>query len=188
MTDRMSMLDQHCRPPAIRPDDGRAWYVLQTKPREESRVIAHLGVRSSWVDVFLPLIEVVRRHARRRVIGLEPLFPGYLFLRMELTAATWNAVRWAPGARRLLTAGEEPAAVPQELIDRIAARLEPLGFIRVGLPYRAGSRVRVRSGPFAGLEGIFERPTSRRDRVRVLLDILGRPTPLELDALDLEAI
>lgn len=183
-----SSLDRHRLPPAHRSDDGRAWYVLQTKPREEARVIAHLGLRSSWVDVFLPMLETVRRHARRRIIGLEPLFPGYLFLRMELSPATWHAVRWTPGARHLLTDGEQPARVPEGLIDAIAARLKPLGFIRVGLRHRPGDRVRVTSGAFAGLEGIFERPTSRRDRVRVLLKILGRATPLELDVLDLEAI
>lgn len=184
--------DQHHLPPAVRPDDGRAWYVLQTKPHQEGRVITHLGLRSawrsSWVDVFLPRIEVVRRHARRRVVALEPLFPSYLFLRMALNDATYDAVRWTPGARRLLDDGEHPVEVPQALIDAIAARLRPLGFIRVGLRYRMGDRVRVKTGPFAGLEGIFERPTSRRDRVRVLLEILGRPTPLELDVLDLEAI
>ncbi|MDR7550832.1 MAG: transcription termination/antitermination NusG family protein [Armatimonadota bacterium] len=188
MSERLSRWEQHSRPPAHQPDDGRAWYVLHTKPREEPRVIAHLERRAPLVDVFLPLIEVVRRHARRTTTGLEPLFPGYLFLRTALTPATWSAVHWAPGARGILTSGERPAEVPQELIDAIAARIEPLGFIRVGLPYGPGTRVRIRTGPFAGLEGIFERPTSRRYRVRVLLEVLGRVTPLEVDVFDLEAV
>ena len=84
--------------------------------------------------------------------------------------------------------GQQPIAVPDGLVDAIRERVEPLGFVRVGLNLPAGSRVRVKSGPFAGLEGIFERPTSRRDRVRVLLEILGSPRPLEIEIFDLERV
>jgi len=165
-----------------------SWFVVQTKPHHEERVIVHLRLRSPAIESFLPKIEIVRRHAGRRTTHLEPLFPSYLFVWMPLTMATWNEVRWTPGSRRLLGDGERPIAVPDDLVDAIRERVEPLGFIRVGLNLPVGARVRVKSGPFAGLEGIFERPTSRKDRVRVLLEMLGALTPLEIDPLDLERV
>ncbi|MDQ7818926.1 MAG: transcription termination/antitermination NusG family protein [Armatimonadota bacterium] len=164
------------------------WYVLQTKPRQEDRVSAFLHLRAPSVEVFLPRIEVVRRHAGRRYTVVEPLFPSYLFLWTPLTPATWDAVRWTPGALRILGDGERPVEVPEEMVQVIQDRVRPLGFVRVGLDLRPGERVRIRTGPFAGLEAIFERPTSRRDRVRVLLQLLGTLTPLEIDPLDLERL
>lgn len=162
--------------------------MLQTKPHQESRTIAHLRLRAGDVESFFPRIEVVRKRSGRRARFLEPLFPSYLFLRMQMTAAAWSTVRWTPGARRILGDGEWPIEVRDELIEAIWNRMEPLGFIRVGLNFQSGARVRIRTGPFAGLEGIFERPTSREKRVRVLLDILGTVRPLEIDALDLERV
>lgn len=161
---------------------------MQTRPREETRVIHHLALRLADVETFLPKIEVVRRHARRRIVFLEPLFPSYLFTRFRIDPRTWQAVRWAPGVRRMLGEDGQPAEVSPDLITTIQQRIEPLGFVRIGMQIKAGDRVRVKGGSFAGLEGIFERPTTRRDRVRVLLEILGRVTPLELDVFELERV
>ena len=184
----LSIPEQHRQVSLSIWNETPSWYVIHTKPHVEERVTAYLSLKSQAIESFLPKIEVVRRHARRRIARLEPLFPNYLFVWMPLTAATWTAVRWAPGSRRLLGDGERPIAVPDGLVDAIRERLEPLGFVRVGLNLDAGARVRVKSGPFAGLEGIFERPTSRQDRVRVLLEILGSTRPLEIDVFDLERV
>lgn len=162
------------------------WYVLQTRPREEGRVLHHFGLRRVEAETFLPKIEVRCRHARRVRTKLEPLFPSYLFLRFRMTPLIWNAIHWTPGVRQILCDGERPVPVDDELIGTLRARVAPLGFVRVGPGFQRGDRVRLRSGPFVGLEGIFERPTTRQDRVRVLLDLLGASRPLELDVFDLE--
>jgi len=185
---RMSTGLQHLGTPRWLWNDTAQWYVIQTKPRQEERLVAHLARRARAAEPFLPKIEVIRRHARRRVVTLEPLFPSYLFLRMTLGPAMWNAVRWAPGTRRILGDGDQPLAVPADLVQMIRDRVEPLGFVRVGLNVPAGVRVRIRTGPFAGLEGIFERPTSRQDRVRVLLEVLGSVRSLEIEIFDLERV
>jgi len=169
-------------------DSRRKWYVAQTKPRCETRVMGHLLRRAADVETFLPRIELVRRRAGGRVAVLEPLFPGYVFMRMRLDPMSWNAVRWTPGVRRVLGNAGWPVEVSEELIDTIAQRMAGLGFVRIGLNLTVGMRVRVMTGPFAGLEGVFERPTSRAGRVRVLLDLLGAPRRLEIDPLDLERV
>ena len=169
-------------------NDTAQWYVIQTKPHQEQRLMAHLTLKSPMITPFLPKIEVIRKRTGRRVVHLEPLFPNYLFVLMPLTVATWYGVHWAPGARRLLGDGVLPIAVPGGLVQAIRDRIEPLGFVRVGLDLAPGARVRIRTGPFAGLEGVFQRPSSRQDRVRVLLEMLGAITPLEIDPLDLERV
>lgn len=165
------------------------WYVMQTKPRDERRVIQHLALRVADVETFLPRIEITRRRAGRRVVSLQPLFPSYVFARFWMNPSTWNAVRWTPGVRRILSeGGGVPAEVPMGLITAIRERMQTLGFIRIGMNLSPGDRVRVASGPLIGLNGIFERATSRRDRVRVLLEILGTVRPLEVEVFDLERL
>jgi transcriptional antiterminator RfaH len=161
---------------------------VHTKPRQEARLISQLTVRAPEIKPFLPKIEVIRRHAGYRIALLEPLFPNYVFLRMSLTPHTWNAVRWTPGATRLVGDGERALPVPDEVIAAIRSRVEPLGFVRVGLDLTPGMRVRIRTGPFAGLEAVFQRRTSRRDRVRILLEVLGSVRPMEIDPLDFERV
>lgn len=181
-------MDEHGSPPpspAWFIDSAAQWYVLQTRPREEARVIRYFGLRRVDVETFLPKIEVRTRHARQVRTSLEPLFPNYLFTRFPMNPPTWTAIHRTPGVRQILRDGERPVPLPDGVIAAIRDRVAPLGFVRIGLGWRRGDRVRVRSGPFAGLEGIFERPTTRRDRVRVLLDLLGTRTALELDVFDL---
>ena len=169
-------------------NDARQWYVVQTKPHQERRVIAHLALRAPTVEPFLPKIEIMRKRSGRRIASLEPLFPSYVFLEMSLTPEMWQGVRWAPGTRRILGDGVQPIAVPVDLVQTIRDRVEALGFVRPQMAIAPGDRVRVKTGPFAGLEGIFERPTTRRDRVRVLLEMLGSVAPLEIDVFELETV
>lgn len=168
--------------------DIRQWFVLQTKPRQESRVIRHLDRRAPDVSTFFPKIEVLSKRNGSRVARLEPLFPNYLFLHMVPAPPIWNVVQWTWGAHKLLGDRDGPVPVPDEFMDTVRARVAELGFARVDQSFRPGSEVRVRAGSFAGFEGIFERPTSRKDRVRILLSVLGAVRPLTIDPLDLEAI
>jgi transcriptional antiterminator RfaH len=162
------------------------WYVVHTKPHQEWHVLDRLQFRAPGVEAFCPRVEVVHRRAGRRVIALEPLFPSYLFVRMDHDGPVWARIIWTPGVRGVLGTGERPLPVPRDVVASIQERAAPLGFIRVDLPFAPGMPVRVLDGPFAGLQGLFERPTSREGRVRVLLQILDRCTPVELDVLALE--
>jgi transcriptional antiterminator RfaH len=164
------------------------WYAVQVKRFEEQRVIRHLAVKP--IPTFLPLVEAVHRRNRGRGTRLEPLFPGYLFVQMQpldVDPSYWYTVRWTPGVRRILGAEETPVPVPDEVIGAIQAQVSDLGFVRPGVRFSAGARVRIRSGPLAGLEAIFGRPMSRDGRVQVLLELLGGVGRAEVDDLDLES-
>lgn len=165
---------------------GAVWHAVHAKRHCEEKVDRRL--RQQGFGTLLPLIEIVRYYRRRQVTLLEPLFPGYLFVRMAAGAqpGAWDAVRWAPGVRSILTDGDGPAPVPDEVIGAIHDRVRDLGFVRPGPAYRPGQLVRIRHGPFAGLEAVFDRPISREGRVRVLLALLGQPRSVELGLADLE--
>jgi transcription elongation factor/antiterminator RfaH len=167
----------------------RHWYAVQTKRCEEHRVVQHLELKR--VATFLPLIESPPRHPRARVrTHLEPLFPGYLFVEMrpvETDPGDWQVVRWTPGVRRIVGTADIPVPVPVEAMEAIRARVAELGFVRPGQRFSAGTRVRVRVGPLSGLEGVFDRPMSRRGRVQVLLWLLGQMRRVEADELALES-
>lgn len=169
-------------------EQGIAWYAVQVKPHQEHRVVRHLAM--SPIPTFLPLIESVRRrNGRPRGARLEPLFPGYLFVQVETPeahASHWHVVRWTPGVRHILGTGNAPVPVPMEAIETLQSRVKELGFVRPGVRFTPGTRVRISSGPLAGLEAIFERPTSKSGRVRVLLEMLGQLGRAEVDESSLD--
>jgi transcriptional antiterminator RfaH len=162
-----------------------SWYAVHTKPRQEERVRSWLEGRRG-LPVFLPKLEARRRQRSRRVAAVEPLFPSYLFVHMSLEPRCWQAVRWAPGVRQIVGTGEIPTAVPQEAIQVLKQRCRDGDVIEWQPSLRAGAPVRILQGPFAGLEGILERPSARGERVRVLLSLLGTTSPVEMDVADIE--
>jgi transcriptional antiterminator RfaH len=167
---------------------GPQWYAVQTKPRGEERARYWLGQRVPAVTVFLPKVAYPRRRGVGRAMVVEPLFPSYLFVRMELDPRQWSAVRWTPGVKRIVTTGETPTPVPAEAMRLLLERYGEGDVLRWRPTWRGGETVYVVAGPFAGLVGILERPCGRRDRVRVLLKLLGAATPVELDVADVEVV
>jgi len=165
-----------------------AWYTVQAKRHREDRVVHHLEKRA--IPTFLPLVEVVRRRNGVRRTGVEPLFPGYVFVQLDpvdRSPQCWDAVRWSPGVHRILGTAEEPVPVPEGVIRTIRSRMQELGFVRPGQRFETGDRLRFRAGPLSGLEAILERPSSRAGRVHVLLGLLTSPLRVEADELDLES-
>jgi transcriptional antiterminator RfaH len=164
-----------------------AWYALHVKAHKEHQVHDHLTSKS--IPAFLPLVENIRCGRTRRAAVLEPLFPGYLFVHIDSVASDprcWQTVRWTPGVRLILGTDATPVPIPPEAVEAIQERVRERGFACVGISFQPRSRVRFRTGPWTGLEAVFERPMSRSGRVRVLMTLLGRQTGLEVDALDLE--
>ena len=164
------------------------WCAVNTKPRNEE--LAAISLQRKGVEVFLPKIRVTRKRGLKRLTLHEPLFPGYLFVQIAPNLKSVHQVNWTPGVRRLLCAGEYPVPVPDEAIELIRQRVGPRGYIipRLEQKFPPGTTVAVRFGPFAGLVGVVERPVPARGRVRVLLELLNRQTPIEVDAVDLDRV
>jgi len=164
------------------------WFAVNTKPRKEDYVTRQLEAKGR--EVYLPKIVVVRKRGAARLSLSEPLFPGYLFVRLNSEPTAVQAVNWTPGVRRLLCSGGTPVPVPDAAIDLIRQRLAPRGrqTLKPQADFLVGSQVAIRQGPFAGLLGVVEKPISGKGRVRVLLELLQRQITLEIDGIDLDRL
>ena len=170
--------------PGLRTDPYvERWYAAYTSAHHEKRVAEQLKVRH--VEHFLPTYSSLRRWKDRRVQLELPLFPGYVFVRMAMCERL--PVLQIPGLARLVGFDGTPAALPDEDIEALRTslatglRAEPHPFLTVG------RKVRLKSGPLAGLEGILVRK-KRRARFVVSVDLIQRSIAVEVDEADLRPV
>jgi transcriptional antiterminator RfaH len=161
------------------------WYAVNTQPYQEAR--ADENLRRQGFQAWLPRFRRVRKHARRIDHVLAPLFPGYLFVRLDAETERWRSINGTYGVIRLLCNGDVPLAVPDGLVEEIMQRRDESGL--VVLPPRllaVGETVKVAFGGFAELEGLVQE-MPRRDRVILLLNLLGRKVRASVPLTDLAA-
>jgi transcriptional antiterminator RfaH len=157
------------------------WFVAHTHPRAEMKATAHLNRQG--FDVYFPRYLKRRRHARRIETVAAPLFPRYLFVAVDLAAQRWRSIYSTIGVTRLVCNGEDPAAVPDGIVEGLKSREDADGFLKFDFrpPFRAGDKIRVLDGAFTSCLGLFE-GVAERERVAILLDLLGRKVRVVLDA------
>ena len=148
----------------------KRWYVVRTKPRCDALAASAMG--REGLEMFFPRVGIVagdRRHNH------APLFPGYLFLRCDVKGYDLPLVSRLPGVLGLLGFGEELPSVPDEVITELRSRVETLESSG-GLwdRFKPGELVRVAQGKLEGLAKVVEEPKSPEDRVRILLEFMGR--------------
>lgn len=164
----------------------KRWYLVYCKPRQERVAVENL--ERQGYETYLPRVRETRRRAGQRVKVIAPLFPRYLFIHLDEEFDNWGPIRSTLGVVSLVRFGQLPARVPDELLDLLRRREDAEGLQAIDpQPLKAGMRVRVASGSLAGYEGIFLAKTGR-ERVIVLLDILGKATRTQMDALDIEPV
>jgi transcription antitermination factor NusG len=157
------------------------WYVLNVAPHCEPQVakfLSHEGVES-YVPQF-PIRPRAKpgsvRDRRSRVV-----FPGYLFFRVPLGFGHWDAIRWAPGVRRVLQLDGGPAFVPEEVVARIRRRLAE-GLLQPAPPrFKKGDAVTIEHGPLAAVDAIFDCELGDQQRVQVLVNMMHRLIPVRID-------
>jgi transcriptional antiterminator RfaH len=156
------------------------WYVAHTHPHAEAKATAHLSRQG--FDVYFPRYIKRRRHARRIEIVPAPLFPRYLFVAIDLNAQRWRSIFSTVGVSRLVCNGEDPSLVPIGIVEALKSREDANGFIK--LDYRprfhVGDKIRVLDGAFSSCLGLFD-GMAERERVAILLDLLGRKVRVILD-------
>jgi transcriptional antiterminator RfaH len=163
---------------------ARAWYLVYCKPRQER--VARENLARQGYETYLPVMRDVRRRRGRRVILVAPMFPRYLFIHLSRKTDNWAPIRSTLGVVSLVKFGRAAARVPDELLDLLRSREDAQGVQILPVEqYRPGSRVRITHGGFAGYEGIFQ-AASGRDRVTVLLDVLGRQARTTVDSSSIE--
>ncbi len=177
-------------PPASPYDLPGAWYVVHSYSGYENKVKANLGTRIksmhmeySIFDIEIPMEDVVEIKAGRKVTVPRKQFPGYILVRMYMDDDSWGVVRNTPGVTGFVGSGTKPTPLSRREVERILGvrKDEEKKAPRFKPDWEIGETVRVLDGPFAEFNGIIEDFNLDRSKVRVLVDIFGRETPVELN-------
>jgi len=142
------------------------WYAINTKPHQEK--LAELHLSRLEVETFLPRLKRLKMVRRIRTTVIEPLFPGYVFARCDMRER-YRAVAYAKGVRKIVQFGASPAEVDESLIASIKDRLEDGCVVVRPQRLTPGQTVRIHEGPFCGIDAIFERELSDKQRAVLLL-------------------
>lgn len=166
---------------------GPLWYVIQTQPNGEARATTNLDQQG--FEVYAPRYLKTCRHARRIMTVKAPLFPRYIFVRIDVTMQQWRVINSTYGVSRLIERGGLPTPVVAGVVEALKLRAGIDGFFKVdagALRFKSGDSIRVRQGAFDECLGIFEARTDS-ERVAILLELLGRKVRVVLDAQAIEA-
>lgn len=154
-----------------------AWYVIETKRHRER--VAQRFLEEKGVTSYAP--RIVQWPPPPVGSDVAPMFPGYLFVHSSLPEQ-FDPVRWTPGVKAFVTFGDMPPALDEAVVEFLKGCEGPDGLIRCGDGTEKAAEVRIIRGPFRGLTAMIEQPLPASDRVRVLMHILQRATPVELPA------
>jgi transcriptional antiterminator RfaH len=165
----------------VTPVDEGAWYVVQTHINAESKAASNL-MRQGF-RIYLPRYLKRRSHARKVEKVAAPLFPRYLFVCVNVATQRWRSIQSTLGVSHVVTNGSNPGLVAQDVLNVLRAREDENGFIRLDSApqFSLGEKVRVISGVFVESPALYD-GMSGRDRVAILLDLLGGKVRVSLDA------
>jgi transcriptional antiterminator RfaH len=158
-----------------------SWYLIQTKPKQEFRALEQL--ENQRYKCFLPTLKVEKLISGKLQVCEEPLFSRYMFIELDSITSSWSPIRSTRGVSRLVEFGGRFAALSDEYIQILRNS-------QVGSPKRIfeqGDRITISSGPFAGLEGIYEMPDGEA-RAMVLIELLSQPQKLSFSVAALRKV
>ena len=150
-----------------------AWYVIHTKPRQETRALENL--QNQGFACFLPTMQVQKLRNQKVQNVTEPMFSRYLFIQLDDTTQNWGPIRSTLGVSKLVSFGHQPAKVPHEFIAFLQ-EAPPEALERMFAP---GDSVQISNGPLRGLEGKYIAHDGET-RAFVLVDLLGQPQKLRM--------
>lgn len=171
---------------------GRAWYVLHTYSGYEDNVarnlrqrIESMDMQSLIFDVLVPKEKKIKIKSGKRVVIEERIYPGYVLVDMVVTDASWYVVRNTPNVTGFIGLGTTPTPIDSAEIEGLKKRMgvaEP----KYKIDVKVGESVRIVDGPFKNFEGKIQEVDDEKGKVKVLVSIFGRETPVELDFLQIK--
>ena len=164
---------------------SRSWYVVHTKPCNEYRVENNLT--GQGIETLLPLLEVFQDSHGRIVQKIKPLFPNYLFARLDIDLHYYK-VKWTRGVSKILGVGSEPIPISERVVQTIKERMGDNNLVKLEDGLERGNLVQFTSGPFKDLMGVFDRRMSDGKRVRVLLGLIGVDVPVQVSRYQIKKV
>lgn len=158
------------------------WYAVSTPVAAEPRACANL-IRQGFLP-FCPQVARTIRSGRRVRTELRPLFPGYVFVSLDLKRDAWRSVNGTFGVRQLVHLGGQPSPLPRGVVETLQEMSRALGRVDFSARLAVGEKVRFLGGPFADMIGALEH-LDGSGRVRVLISLLGRETTVKTSAQEL---
>lgn len=181
-------------PKAPSPSDNAKWYIVHTYSGHENKVskslrqrIESMGFENRIFDIIVPTRETVKVSQGKKENVKEKIFPGYVLVRMILDDESWLLVRTTQGVTAFIGAGNKPTPISDkevEAIQKFMATEEPL----YKTSFSVGEAVKIVDGPFTDFLGTIDNIDEAKGKLKVLVSIFGRETPVELDFLQVSKL
>ena len=175
-------------------ENQQHWFVVHTYSGYEQRVKKNLEQRIKFMDtegeisqIVIPTEEEIQVKNGQRHSVTKKILPGYVLIQMKMSDQSWNVVRNTPGVTGFVGSGNKPAPLPEEEVNRILKQMSAEA-PKVKVGFRKGQSVRVTDGPFIDFVGVVDDINEGKGKVKVLLFLFGRETPVELDFLQVEKL
>lgn len=175
-------------------ENQKQWFVVHTYSGYEERVRKNLEQRIKFMDggdeifqVVIPTEEEIEvRSGQRRNVTKKTL-PGYVLIQMMMNDRSWNIVRNTPGVTGFVGTGSKPTPLSEEEVNQILTQMAAEA-PKVKVGFRKGQSIRVTDGPFIDFVGVVDEISPEKGKVKVLLSLFGRETPVQLDFLQVEKL
>jgi transcription elongation factor/antiterminator RfaH len=161
------------------------WFVIHTKPRDEYRVKNHF--EGMEIETLLPLCENFRYSHGKMSRMITPLFPNYLFAKLDLERHYYK-VKWTRGVNRILGIGNEPTPISEVVIQTIKDRMGDDDTVKLLEDLKEGDLVQITSGPLKDFVGVFQKGLSSQKRVKILLNLIGVEVPVQISRLQIKKV
>ena len=175
-------------------ENQKYWFVIHTYSGYEERVKKNLEQRIKFMDseseiseVIIPTEEEIEVRGGQRHTVNKKILPGYVMIQMKMSDQSWNIVRNTPGVTGFVGSGSKPEALQEEEVSRILKQMAAEA-PKVKVGFHKGQSVRVTDGPFIDFVGVVDDISLGKGKVKVLLSLFGRETPVELDFLQVEKL
>lgn len=171
------------------------WYVVHTYSGFEKKVkdaieerVKSLGLQDRISKILIPTEEVIEIRGGEKKVSTKKFYPGYILIEMEMDDETWHLVKSTPKVTGFVGGGTSPVPLTTEELETIVKQIEVGATLpKVKIQFRRGENVRIIDGPFTNFTGIIDDINPEQGKLRVLVSIFGRETPVELDFLQVES-
>lgn len=172
------------------------WYAVHTYSGQEQKAKRHLekmitveSLQDKFGEILIPTEEVTEMKQGKRSTTTKKFLPSYLLIEVELDKIMEQKIVGTPGITNFVGSAGKPTALRRDEVDRMVGKMDSRREVELDeVPWHAGDQVKVIDGPFSDFSGFISEINVERKKVKVMVSIFGRPTPVELDFLQIESV